>query len=229
MSVAGYGTRLILIRHGESVSTVERRIGGSLTCGGLTALGRKQAEALAARLVRTGEIAADVLVSSTMRRAVETAEVLAPALGELPIQLDPGVCEHEPGPEVDGLSFDEFEARYGRPDWDARPVRGRFPRWRDAGRLRPSGGVRAAPARPRARRQDGRRDVPRRRGERRLALVLGRSARGWVRAVHEEHVARPSSRTRPALAVAPLQRLRPPRGASGRVDRGSDPGPCRSS
>jgi probable phosphoglycerate mutase len=127
MTVAGYGTRLILVRHGESVSTVERRIGGSLTCGGLTALGRKQAEALAARLVRTREIVADVLVSSTMRRAVETAEILAPALGELPIQLEPGVCEHEPGPEVDGLSFDEFEARYGRPDWDADPFVAGFP------------------------------------------------------------------------------------------------------
>ena len=79
-------TRLVLVRHGESVATVERRIGGVRTCGGLSPLGRKQAEALAARLARTGEISADVLVASTMRRAVETAEIIAPALGDLPIE-----------------------------------------------------------------------------------------------------------------------------------------------
>ena len=73
-------TRLVLIRHGESVATVERRIGGVRTCAGLSPLGRKQAEALAARLARTGELKADAVVASTMRRAVETAEIIAPAL-----------------------------------------------------------------------------------------------------------------------------------------------------
>jgi probable phosphoglycerate mutase len=110
-------SRLVLVRHGESVATVERRIGGSLTCGGLSPLGRKQAEALATRLARTGEIAADALVASTMRRAVETAEIIAPALGDLPITVDAGVAEHEPGPLVDGLTFDEFVEQYGRPNW----------------------------------------------------------------------------------------------------------------
>ena len=82
-------------------------------------LGRKQAEALAVRLARTGEVAADVLVASTMRRAIETAEILTPALGDLPIVPEPGVAEHEPGPEVDGLTFDEFVDRYGDPNWGA--------------------------------------------------------------------------------------------------------------
>jgi probable phosphoglycerate mutase len=120
-------TRLVLIRHGESVSTYERRIGGSLTCGGLTELGRQQAEALGARLARTGEITADVLVASTMRRAHETAELVAPGLGGRPVLLDPGVREHEPGPEVDGMSFDDFEARYGSPNWDRDPFVVGFP------------------------------------------------------------------------------------------------------
>jgi len=79
-------TRLVLIRHGESVSTVERRIGGVRTCGGLSPLGRKQAEALATRLARTGELRPDVLVASTIRRAVETAEIIAPAVGDLRIE-----------------------------------------------------------------------------------------------------------------------------------------------
>jgi probable phosphoglycerate mutase len=112
-------TRLVLVRHGESVATVERRIAGMRSCAGLSPLGRKQAEALAQRLARTGEVAADVLVASTMRRAMETAEILAPALGELPIVPEPGVAEHEPGPDADGLTFDEFVARYGDPNWAA--------------------------------------------------------------------------------------------------------------
>jgi broad specificity phosphatase PhoE len=112
-------TRLVLVRHGESNATVERRIGGTGSCTGLSPLGRKQAEALASRLERTGEIAADVLVASAMRRAAETAEIIAPALGDLPVITDAGVGEHEPGPTVDGLTFDEFIARYGDPNWAA--------------------------------------------------------------------------------------------------------------
>jgi 2,3-bisphosphoglycerate-dependent phosphoglycerate mutase len=120
-------TRLVLIRHGESVSTVERRIGGVRTCGGLSPLGRKQAEALAARLARTGEIQADVLVSSTIRRAIETAEIIAPALGELPIEQIADLGEHEPGPECDGMTFDAFVERFGQPDWSGDPYLVGFP------------------------------------------------------------------------------------------------------
>src|SRR3954469_6994201 len=120
-------TRIVLIRHGESVSTVERRIGGVRTCGGLSPLGRKQDEALATRLARTGEIQADVLVSSTIRRAVETAEIIAPALGELPIEQLAELGEHEPGPDCDGMTFDAFIERYGQPDWSGDPYLVGFP------------------------------------------------------------------------------------------------------
>ncbi len=120
-------TRLVIIRHGESVSTVERRIGGVRTCGGLSPLGRKQAEALATRLARSGEVTPDLLVSSTIRRAVETAEIIAPALGELPIERIPDLGEHEPGPECDGLSYDVFIERYGQPDWMGDPYVVGFP------------------------------------------------------------------------------------------------------
>lgn len=120
-------TRLVLIRHGESNATVEQRIGGSLTCTGLSPLGRKQAEALAERLRATGELQADVLVSSTMPRAVETAELIAPALGDLPVVLDDGVREHEPGQDVDGMTFAAFVERFGRPDWASDPYHHGFP------------------------------------------------------------------------------------------------------
>jgi probable phosphoglycerate mutase len=120
-------TRFVLVRHGESNSTVARTIGGYRTCRGLSPLGRKQADALADRLARTGEVEADVLVSSNFPRAIETAELLAPALHDLPIVVDPAVGEHDPGPECDGLSFQDFLDRHGMPDWESDPFAVTFP------------------------------------------------------------------------------------------------------
>jgi 2,3-bisphosphoglycerate-dependent phosphoglycerate mutase len=120
-------TRLVLVRHGESNTTVARTIGGYRTCRGLSPLGRKQADALADRLARTGEVGADVLVSSNFPRAIETAELLAPALHDLPIVVDPAVGEHDPGPECDGLSFQDFLDLHGMPDWESDPFAVTFP------------------------------------------------------------------------------------------------------
>lgn len=111
-------TRLVLVRHGESVSTVTRRIGGFRTCGGLSPLGRQQAERLRDRLATTGELTADVLISSQFPRARETAEIISPALGGLPVLEEPGFGEHDPGEDCDGLTFDEFTATHGQRDWD---------------------------------------------------------------------------------------------------------------
>jgi probable phosphoglycerate mutase len=120
-------TRLVLIRHGESNSTVARVIGGHRTCSGLSPLGRKQAEGLAERLAGTGEIEADVLIASGFARAIETAELIAPALGELAVTIDPEVGEHDPGPEYDGISFQTYLDRHGMPDWEGDPHGIRFP------------------------------------------------------------------------------------------------------
>lgn len=107
--------------------TVNRTVGGRRTCSGLSDLGRRQVERLAARLVATGELHADVLYSSDFRRAVETAELLAPALGHLSVTVESGFGEHDPGPECDGLTFDEFVERYGVPDWESDPHGVSFP------------------------------------------------------------------------------------------------------
>lgn len=120
-------TRLVLVRHGESLVTVGRVVGGIRTCTGLSPLGRRQAEALARRLVATGEIAADVLYSSAYPRAVETAETLRAALGVEEVRVEEGFGEHDPGPECDGLTFDEFVDRYGTPDWESDPFATTFP------------------------------------------------------------------------------------------------------
>jgi 2,3-bisphosphoglycerate-dependent phosphoglycerate mutase len=119
-------TRIVLIRHGESQVTVRRVVGGPRTCSGLSELGRRQAEHLARRLVETGEIHADVLYASGYRRALETAEIIAPALG-LDVVVDEAFGEHDPGPDCDGLTFQEFVDRHGTPDWESDPHAVTFP------------------------------------------------------------------------------------------------------
>ena len=113
-------TRLVLIRHGESRSSVDRVVGGHQGCGGLTDAGRAQAEALRDRLARTGELAeTSALWTSILPRAIETAEIIAPALGGLTADRHCDLCEMHVG-EADGITWDEFEERY-------RPSRSRSP------------------------------------------------------------------------------------------------------
>jgi probable phosphoglycerate mutase len=108
-------TRLVLIRHGESRSTVDRVVGGHEGCGGLTDRGVLQAKALYERLARTGELAgAAALLTSVLPRAIQTAEIIAPALGGLTAEQRCELCEIHPG-EGDGLTWEEFGARY-RPE-----------------------------------------------------------------------------------------------------------------
>ena len=119
-------TRVVLVRHGESKVTVRRVVGGPRTCDGLSELGMRQAEQLRDRLADTGEIEATRLYSSSYPRAIETAEVLAPALG-LDLSIEEGFGEHDPGPECDGVAFDEFVERFGMPDWENDPYAVSFP------------------------------------------------------------------------------------------------------
>jgi probable phosphoglycerate mutase len=110
------------VRHGESVVTVRRVIGGPRTCSGLSDLGRRQAEALRRRLAETGDLTPDVVISSAYPRALETAQILAD-----PVDVDADFGEHDPGPVCDGLTFEEFVGRFGRPDWESDPYAVTFP------------------------------------------------------------------------------------------------------
>src|SRR5215475_7989222 len=114
-------TRLYLIRHGQAYSNVKpyEVVAGMRGDKGLTPLGRTQAERLRDRLMATGEITADVLISSTLPRARQTAEIIAPALG-LDIQFDDEVQEMRPG-ESDGLPIPEARKRFGFPDLRKEP------------------------------------------------------------------------------------------------------------
>lgn len=120
-------TRLVFIRHGESRATAERFIGGPRTCTGLTEFGRLQAEALRDRLVSGRDVVATALYASNFPRAIETAQVIAPSLGSMQISIDPGWGEHDPGPECDGMFFDDFVAAHGAPQWDGPPDAVWFP------------------------------------------------------------------------------------------------------
>jgi probable phosphoglycerate mutase len=108
------GTRLVLIRHGEAVCNAEAFVGGPKSCRGLTPLGVRQSEVLAARLVRTGELAdACAIYTSDLPRAFETAAILTPAINGLQATRRTALAERHPG-IADGLTWEEYGRRYGR-------------------------------------------------------------------------------------------------------------------
>ena len=113
------GTRLVLIRHGESRAQELGILGGHEGCTGLSNLGREQVGKLRDRLAATGELSdATALYTSLMPRAIETAELLAPALGGLEVRRECDFCEGHPG-EADGLTWEELDERFPvEPGWN---------------------------------------------------------------------------------------------------------------
>lgn len=106
------GTRIVLVRHGESRAQELGFLGGHDGCQGLSDRGRQQAAALRDRLASTAELTdASALYASVMPRALETAEIIAPALGGLEIRSECHFCEAHPG-EADGLTWAELDERY---------------------------------------------------------------------------------------------------------------------
>lgn len=99
--------RLLLVRHGESEANSERRMQGRLDSP-LTARGRRQAGAIARRVVVMGPI--DALYASPLQRALGTAEAIGREAGLRPVIL-PELMETDIG-EATGLSWEEFERRH---------------------------------------------------------------------------------------------------------------------
>jgi probable phosphoglycerate mutase len=102
----GRATTTLLLRHGQTPLSVERRFAGRGDIP-LTETGRRQAEAAAARLGARGGI--DVIVSSPLRRARRTAEAVAEATGAA-LVVDDDLVEADFG-EWEGLSFAEASAK----------------------------------------------------------------------------------------------------------------------
>jgi broad specificity phosphatase PhoE len=108
---------LLFARHGETDWNREGRWQGHADVP-LNALGRKQARELATRLA---DASLTVVYSSDLRRALETAEIVARAL-RLEVVAEPGLREIDVG-SWSGLTHDEIAARF--PGWathDGEPV-----------------------------------------------------------------------------------------------------------
>ncbi len=121
----GGPTRLLLLRHGQTELSRERRYSGRGNPA-LTETGRRQAADAARYLSAKGGISA--VITSPLQRAHETASAAADALG-LPVTVDDDLIETDFG-DWEGLTFAEAAERH--PDEHGRWLR-------DTG-LRPPGG-----------------------------------------------------------------------------------------
>lgn len=105
----GAPATLVLLRHGETPLTPQKRFSGS---GGsdpsLSAAGGEQAERVAAALARRGTI--QHIVASPLTRTRETAGAVAARLG-LDVTVDDGLRETDFG-AWEGLTFGEVRERY---------------------------------------------------------------------------------------------------------------------
>ncbi len=100
-------TTLLLARHGETDWNRELRVQGTSDTE-LNELGRRQAAELARQLDRA-EV--DAIYASDLRRARETAEIVAATTGH-EVRLDPGLRERDFG-SWEGLTREEIDARFG--------------------------------------------------------------------------------------------------------------------
>ena len=112
----GGPTRLLLLRHGQTELSVQRRYSGRGNPE-LTEVGRSQAADAARYLAQKGGIAA--VISSPLHRAHATATVAADALG-LSVVIDENLTETDFG-EWEGLTFPE--AAKSHPDVHGRWLR----------------------------------------------------------------------------------------------------------
>ncbi|MBI5087688.1 MAG: histidine phosphatase family protein [Actinobacteria bacterium] len=124
--------KLVYVRHGESNTTVARVIGGHRTCSGLSPLGVQQAERLRDRWAANPEFTPDHIIASHFSRARQTAEIVAEAFADLPqfsgkVEIDEEFGEHDPGPDCDGMTMDDFVDRFGTGAWESDPFGVSFP------------------------------------------------------------------------------------------------------
>lgn len=105
----GTPTTLLLLRHGETLLTSQRRISGSGgTDLGLSQAGQQQARATADLLAARGNVRA--VVTSPLRRCRETARTVADRLG-LNTHIDPELREADFG-IWEGLTFAQVRERH---------------------------------------------------------------------------------------------------------------------
>ncbi|MCW2777043.1 MAG: Phosphoglycerate mutase [Frankiales bacterium] len=99
-------TTALLLRHGQTVLSVDKRFSG-LGDQPLTDVGQRQAAAAAVRLASSG---ATAVVCSPLRRARETAALVAEALG-LQVEVEDGLRETDFG-DWEGYTFAEVRTKW---------------------------------------------------------------------------------------------------------------------
>lgn len=111
-------SRLLIVRHGESVAMAEGIVGGPKGCRGLTDRGRAQAAALRDRFAAGREPDVQVVYSSPLPRARETTEIVLPALGvadgergTLRVHTHDDLEEMRLGP-ADGMTWEAARKRF---------------------------------------------------------------------------------------------------------------------
>jgi ribonuclease H / adenosylcobalamin/alpha-ribazole phosphatase len=102
----GEPTVTLLLRHGQTPYSTERRFAGRADIG-LTTVGEQQAAAAATRLGKLGRV--DAVVSSPLSRARLTAGAVADACGA-EVAVEEGFAETDFG-DWDGLTFAEASER----------------------------------------------------------------------------------------------------------------------
>jgi len=112
--IVGWGpaleaTTLVLVRHGVTTFTIEKRFSG-VGDPPLVEQGRLQAKAVAERLAARGGI--DLVVSSPLSRCRETASIVAAAVGA-PVEYDDDLREIDFG-VWEGLTFETVRERWPR-------------------------------------------------------------------------------------------------------------------
>lgn len=95
-------TRLVLVRHGETALTAQKRYSGRGDVP-LSDTGRAQAQAVASRAAAMG---VDMAVTSPLARCVDTAELIG-----VPVTVEPDLIECDFG-EWEGMTFAQVRSRY---------------------------------------------------------------------------------------------------------------------
>jgi probable phosphoglycerate mutase len=121
--------KIILIRHGETAWNAERRLQGHLDIP-LNAEGERQARLLADALAPER---IDLLVSSDLQRARQTAQAVAAPRG-MALHVDPGLRERCYG-GFEGLLYSEIEQRFPAEfaAWQARNIDATLPDGKNCG------------------------------------------------------------------------------------------------
>ncbi|GGK19715.1 bifunctional RNase H/acid phosphatase [Pilimelia terevasa] len=107
---AGERLRLVLVRHGETELTRQRRYAGR-TDATLTAYGRAQAKAVAARVAQLAGGRLDAVWTSPLSRCAATADALAAAAGGAVVHTEPDLVECDFG-HWDGLTYAQVRERW---------------------------------------------------------------------------------------------------------------------